>query len=81
MTHYPQALKQTYGCRCTECGELWDCYQVPCPIDVALRAMKANATCVKCESPKLHIVMPHRYEEMKQEASQAALSKLEKANG
>ena len=66
----PQALKQTYGYHCASCHELWDAYQVPCPIDVALRTMKSNSTCIRCASPKVLIVMPHRYEELKAEAMQ-----------
>jgi len=58
---------QTYGCHCADCGELWDCYQVPCPMEVAIRAMNANRTCITCESKKILIVMPHRYLELKQE--------------
>lgn len=71
MRHFPQSLKQTYGCHCPACGELWDCYQVPCPIDVALRAANANLTCVTCGKSGVLLVMPQRYEELKQEANRS----------
>lgn len=67
--HLPQAMKQTYGYRCGACGEIWDGYQVPCPIDVALRAMESNRTCFSCGSPNVFSVMPRRYEELKREAA------------
>jgi hypothetical protein len=60
---------QTYGYHCFECGRLWDAYQVPIPMDVALRHMAANSTCSKCGSGRIAIVMPHRYEELKRGAS------------
>lgn len=58
------APRQTYGYHCASCGELWDAYQVPCPIDVALRNMKSNGTCIKCGSSKILILMPYRYQEL-----------------
>jgi len=61
--------RQTYGYHCASCGELWDAYQVPCPMEVALRHMKANGTCIRCGSAKILIVMPGRYEELKRGAS------------
>lgn len=65
--HPPQADKQTYGMHCTMCGEIWDGYQVPAPIDVVLRSLDANRTCWKCQSTQVNTVMPWRYEEMKAE--------------
>lgn len=68
MTIYAtQSEKQTYGCRCDICGELWDGYQVPCKIDVALRIMEANRTCPHCGSAHVMSLMPWRYEELKAE--------------
>lgn len=61
----PQSLKQTYGCECPSCGEIWDGHQVPCPLDVALRNMENNKTCWKCGSKGVLSVMPWKYEEMK----------------
>lgn len=69
--HLLQALKQTHGYQCGACGALWDGYQVPCPIDVALRHMKANAECFRCHGTKLFVLMPWRYEELKAEAASA----------
>ena len=67
MIDLPQFAKQTYGCHCQACGELWDGHQVPCPIDVALRVMEANRTCWKCGSSKTYSLMPWKYEKMKAE--------------
>lgn len=59
--------RQTAGFHCASCGELWDAYQTPCPMEVAIRTMKANATCITCDSTKVLVVMPGRYEELKRE--------------
>ncbi len=80
-THAPQALKQTYGCQCQNCGELWDGYQVPCPIDVALRAMKANRSCWKCGSRKVLSLMPWKYEELKAVKFASGATSDEASNG
>ena len=61
------APKQTYGYHCAACGALWDAYQVPCPMEVAIRNMNANRHCIICDSTKVLVVMPHRYEELKRE--------------
>jgi hypothetical protein len=37
------------------------------PMEVAIRTMKANSTCIACQSPKGLVVMPSRYEELKAE--------------
>lgn len=58
---------QTYGCHCTDCERVWDCYQVPCPMEEALAAMKANARCTGCGSGRILIVAPERYDELKME--------------
>ncbi len=70
--HEPQALKQTYGYQCGNCGELWDGHQVPCPIDVALRSMHANETCLSCGSRKVFSIMPCKYEKLKAAAAKQA---------
>ena len=59
--------RQTHGFHCANCGELWDAYVVPCPMEVAIRTMKANATCITCSSPKVLVVMPGRYRELQAE--------------
>lgn len=58
------AHKQTHGFHCAACGALWDAYQVPCPMDVAIRTMDANRACITCQSPKVLVVMPERYLEL-----------------
>ena len=63
----PASVKQTHGYTCTDCGELWDGYQVPCPMEVALRSMEANRTCIRCGSGNVNVLMPWRYEELKAE--------------
>lgn len=60
--------EQTYGCHCTDCGDLWDCYKVPIPMSDAIEAMKANARCTGCGSGRILIVAPERYEELRREA-------------
>ncbi len=67
MTYDLFTTRQTYGYHCASCGELWDAYQVPCLMEVALRNMKANGTCIRCGSEKIMIVMPHRYQELQRE--------------
>lgn len=67
--HEPQSMKQTYGFHCDDCGEIWDGYQVPCPIEVSIRTLNANSTCIRCGSRKIMSVMPWRYEEMKRDRS------------
>ena len=67
-----QAMKQTYGCHCAKCGELWDCFQVPCLVEVAIRAMKSNATCVVCRQRGVLMIMPERYEEKKVEKARGS---------
>ena len=62
---------QTYGYCCHSCGELWDAYVVPCPMEVAIRNMKANRICITCDSPKVLVVNPGRYEELKVERAMA----------
>lgn len=59
--------RQTAGFHCAACGELWDAYQTPCPMEVAIRVMNANRTCITCQSGKVLVVMPERYEELKRE--------------
>jgi DNA-directed RNA polymerase subunit RPC12/RpoP len=51
-----------YGYHCWNCGAIWDAYQVPIPMEVAMQARKA--TC-RCGSTKVLIVQPDRYEELK----------------
>ncbi len=58
---------QTYGCHCASCGELWDCYQAPCPLELGLAAMRAHKKCAACGSEKILIVSPSRFGELKQE--------------
>jgi DNA-directed RNA polymerase subunit RPC12/RpoP len=59
--------RPTYGYHCFECGLLWDAYQIPIPMEVAMQARKA--TCIKCGSGRVMIVQPDRYEELKRGAS------------
>ena len=59
------SAKQTHGYHCQACGALWDAYQIPCPMEEAIRHMEANATCVGCSSRRIVVLMPYRYEEMK----------------
>ncbi len=55
---------ETYGLQCRACGELWDAFNVPCSLDVALRAMKTNRSCIRCKRREVVIVMPWRYREL-----------------
>jgi hypothetical protein len=68
LDNLPHAAKETYGCVCRACNKLWDCFQVPCPIEVSILAMNANRTCPFCSSPDVGLIMPSHYEEMKAEA-------------
>lgn len=63
-------VKQTYGCHCSACGSLWDCYQVPIDMRDAIKAMDANRKCHVCESAKILIVMPEVYQRLVAEAKE-----------
>lgn len=60
-----------HGYHCSDCGRLWDAYQVPCDTEVALAHMKSNARCMQCGSGRVLIVMPKRYEELVAEQGEA----------
>ena len=62
---------QTHGFHCADCGELWDAYQTPCPMEVAIRAMDTNKTCITCQSAKVLVVQPWRYQQLKRERVKA----------